>query len=149
MSVTLPLRIATAAALGVVAFAHLDVADTYTAIGDRPLSLGDQFYAQSAVAIALGVVLLALAARPLPRLDALVWAATAAFGAVSLGALVYSRYNTIPVPGFEGGFSETWEAPRAVLSAWSEGVVIVLALLGLVLALRERAGSRGDATARV
>ena len=80
----------TAAALLGVAAVHLAIAGDYTGIGKHPLSLGDQFYVQSVVAIVLGLVLLV---RP----HLLVWLATAGFAAGSLAVLVYSRYKTIPV----------------------------------------------------
>ncbi len=138
MSVTPILRVLLAAALAVVAFAHLDVADTYVEVGTKPFSLGYQFYAQAAGALLLALAVLVPFVRSWGRLDPLVWASAAGFGVISLVPLVVSRYRTIPVPGLDGGFMETWEAPRAVLSAVSESAVIVLAGAGLLLALRAR-----------
>ena len=126
---TVVLRVLTAAALVANAVIHLRIAEDYTAVGDRPLSLGDQFYAQSAVAVLLA---LALLVRP----HALVWLAAVGFSAVSLLAVVVSRYTPIPVYGFDGGWQEAWtdDARRA---AAVEAVAIVLALVGLYR-------SRGD-----
>lgn len=119
----------TAVALAVVALVHLDLAPRYASIGSP--SLGAQFRAQAVVA---GLLALVLLVRP----RAAAWAVTAAFGAASLAALVWSRYRDLPVPGFDGGFRETWEAEGAVTSAVAEAAVVVLALAGLALALRHR-----------
>ena len=120
----LGIRILAALALALNAAVHLKLADDYTAVGSRPLSLGDQFYAQSAVAVVLA---LALLIRP----HVLVWLATAAFSAVSLAALVVSRYTPIPVPGLDGGWQEAW-TDDARFAATVETIALVLALVGVV-----------------
>lgn len=139
---TLVVRAVTVVALGLVAYYHLDLASTYTLIGDRPFSLGDQFYAQSAAAILLAVAVLApLAVERLRAtvLSQLVWLGIALFAVVSLVPLVYSRYNPLPIKGFPGGWQETWDATHAVQTAWVESVLVVVALAGLVLERRAAA----------
>src|SRR5687768_14832408 len=131
---TVVLRVLAALALALNAAIHLKLADDYTAIGTRPLSLGDQFYAQSAVAIVLA---LALLIRP----HVLVWLATAAFSAVSLAALVVSRYTPIPVPGWDGGWQEAW-TDDARFAATVETVALVVALAGVVRGRGQLAGLR-------
>jgi hypothetical protein len=141
------LRVLVATALGLVAYFHLDLAGSYTAIGDRPLSLGDQFYAQSAAAIVLAVLVLVPLVRSLGRLDRLLWLGVAGFGVVSLGPLVYSRYNPLPLPlcssdtcqaAFPDGWQESWDAVHAQPTAVVEVVVIVGALVALALTARRR-----------
>jgi hypothetical protein len=117
------LRLVTALSLLGVAVVHLVIAGDYTAIGSRPLSLGDQFYAQSATAVVLAGLLLV---RP----HQLVWLASTGFAAASLAILVYSRYKTIPVPGFPPGFMETWDSRGAKPAAAFEAVALLLSAVG-------------------
>lgn len=123
MSANAVVRVLSAAALVGIGGVHLAIAGDYTVIGNRPVSLGDQFYAQSGVAVALA---LALLVRP----HLLVWLAAAGFAAGSLAVLVYSRYKTIPVPGFPGGFMETWQARGAKPAAAFEAAALVLSAVG-------------------
>lgn len=123
MNRSLVLRLLTAAALVGVAVVHLDIAGNYDGLGKHPLALSDQFLAQAVAAI---VIALALLVRP----HLLVWLAAAGFAAASLVVLVYSRYKTIPVYGFPGGFTETWDAEGAKLAAGFEAAALVLALVG-------------------
>jgi multisubunit Na+/H+ antiporter MnhC subunit len=122
-AVNLMLRVLTALALVGVAVVHLDIADGYAELGKHPLSLGDQFYAQSAIAILLAIALLV---KP----HFVIWFATAGFALGSLAVLVYSRYKTIPIYGFPGGFTETWDAKGAKPAAWFEGAALLLSLVG-------------------
>ena len=131
MNRSLLLRVLTGVALLVVAGVHIAIAGTYSGIGKHPFALGDQFYIQSVIAVVLTVALLV---RP----HLLVWLATAGFAAGSLAVLVYSRYKTIPVPGFPPGFMETWDARGAKLAAISEGAALVLSTIGAGLALKDR-----------
>ena len=149
------LRVVGALALLTVAVVHLDKAPDYVGLGTRPLSLSDQFYAQSAAAVLLALGLLAL-----PRLVArlgrrgrlgavvvpvVVWGAAAGLAAVSLAALLYSRYRPLPIPGLPGGFQEGWDVPgdlfgvaeygSAVASGVAEAVLLVVALAGLARAV--------------
>lgn len=140
------LRVLTAVALALVAYAHLDVADVYVEVGDKPFSLGYQFYAQAAGALTLAVAILIPFVRSWGKLDPLVWAAVAGFGVISLVPLVVSRYRPIPVPGLPDGFQESWSVEGAKLSAFAESAVIVLAVVGLLLALRARRSPAVGAT---
>lgn len=127
--VDLLLRLATAVALAVVAFTHLDIADLYEAVGSP--SLAATFRLQAAVAVLLAVALLV---RPVVPVRLLVLA----FSAASLGALVWSRYRCLYVPGFDSCFQETWQAPRAVSSAVAEAAALLLSAAGLALPTRRR-----------
>jgi hypothetical protein len=117
------LRALTALALLGIAVVHLDIAKNYTSVGTHPLALSDQFYAQAAMA-----VVLAIAVVGWPR--SIVWAGSALFAAGSLAVLVYSRYRTIPIHGFPGGFQETWSAKGAKLAAGFELAALALAGAG-------------------
>jgi hypothetical protein len=132
MNNTLVLRILAGIGLIGIAAVHLDIAKDYKGLGKHPLALTDQFYAQSAMAI---VLILALAVRP----HFLVWAATALFAVGSLAVLVYSRYNTIPIYGFDPGFMESWSAKGAKLAAASEALTILAAGAGAFLSKPARA----------
>lgn len=129
------LRVLTAVALVGVAVVHLRIASDYVGLGSRPLSLGDQFYAQSAAALALAVALLV---RP----HRLVWLATVLFSLASLGALVYSRYKCLPVPGFDGCFQETWEADGAKPALVFEVATLVGSAAALLLPVITRTSAR-------
>ena len=117
------LRLGTGAALIGIAGVHLQIAGTHRGIGTQPLSLDDQFYLQAATAVLLTAALLKK-----PHL--LVWLTSAAFAAGSLAVLVYSRYKTIPVYGFPGGFQESWSTRGAKPAAWFEGLALALSLAG-------------------
>ncbi|MDX6215748.1 MAG: hypothetical protein QOG99_1332 [Frankiales bacterium] len=119
----------TSAALVGFAVMHLKIAGQYRGIGRHPVSLSDQFYLQAAIAFLLAAALLARPRR-------LVWLASAAFAAGSLAVLVYSRYRTIPVYGFPGGFQEGWDADEAKPVAWIEGIALALSLAGVLKATR-------------
>jgi hypothetical protein len=115
----------TSAALGGFAVLHLRIAGEHSGIGRHPLSLSDQFYLQAALAFLL---VAALWIRP----RRLVWLASATFAAGSLAVLVYSRYRTIPVYGFPGGFQEGWNSDGAEPVAWLEGIALALSLAGAI-----------------
>lgn len=123
MSTNLVVRVLAALALVGVAVVHLAIAGDYVELGKHPISLGDQFYAQSVAAIVLAIALLVK-----PHL--LVWLAAAGFAASSLAVLVYSRYKTIPVYGLPNGFIETWDARGAKPAAYFEGAALLLTMVG-------------------
>ena len=147
MSVITGVRVLLSVALAVVAIVHLKISSNYADIGS-PLSLRGQFVLQGIGGLVLAAAVLVPLVRSLGRLDRLVWLAALGFGAVSLGPLVYSRYKPLPIPGFpKPGFQETWEVEGAVLSAFAESAVIVLALVGLALTLSARSRTREPAAA--
>ena len=129
-------RLLTALALVGVAVVHLRIAHSYTAVGDHPLALGDQFYAQSVIALLLAVAVLV---RP----AGLVWVACALFATGSLAVLVYSRYHSLPVPGFPGGFQESWDVEGAKQAAAFESAALLLSLIGGALPRRDSSGLSG------
>jgi hypothetical protein len=126
---TLALAVLTGVALVGIAVVHLRIAGNYVDFGKHPLALSDQFRAQAVVAFLLTVALLV---RP----HVLVWLATFGFAAVSLGVLVYSRYKSLPVPGLDGGFQETWAASGAKAARAWEIAALVLSALGAATSLR-------------
>jgi hypothetical protein len=128
---SLIVRVLTALALLGVAIVHLDIAGNYDGVGKHPLSLSDQFYAQSVIAILLAVALLVK-----PHL--LVWLAAIGFAVGSLAVLVYSRYNTLPIYGFPPGFQETWMAKGAKQAAVFESAAIILAGAGAALSRQRK-----------
>jgi hypothetical protein len=129
-------RLLTALALVGVAVVHLRIAHSYTSVGDHPLAIGDQFYAQSVIA-------LLLAAAVLVRPAGLVWAACALFAIGSLAVLVYSRYHPLPVYGFPGGFQESWDVTGAKPAAAFESAAVVLSLIGAALPRKDSSGLSG------
>ena len=129
-------RLLTALALVGVAVVHLRIAHSYTSVGDHPLALSDQFYAQSVIALLLAAALLV---RP----AGLVWAASVLFALGSLAVLVYSRSHTIPVYGFSGGFQESWDVKGAKLAAAFESAALLLSLIGTVLPRKDSSGLSG------
>lgn len=144
MTVISGVRVLLALSLAVVAVVHLKISPNYADIGS-PLSLRGQFVLQGIGGLVLAAAVLVPLVRSLGRLDPLVWLASLGYGVVSLGPLVYSRYEPLPIPGFPGGFQESWEVEGAVLSAVSESAVIVLALVGLALTLSARSRTREPA----
>lgn len=134
MRSTRVLALLTAVALTGIAVVHLRIADSYGKVGDHPLSIGDQFYAQSGAAILLALVLVV---RPRP----LAWAVTILFAAGALGVLVYSRYRCLPLNGFDGCFTESWDVEGARQAAWAEAAALGLSVFGWVSAV-SAAGSR-------
>ena len=136
MSQSVIMRLVTGAALVGIAVVHLQITGDHRGIGAQPLSLNDQFYLQAATAVLLTVALLKT-----PHL--LVWLTCAVFASGSLAVLVYSRYKTIPVYGFPGGFQESWSTRGAKAAAWFEGLALALSLAGAALARRGRQHPQG------
>lgn len=147
-----PLRAVAALCLLAVAAIHLDKAPDYAGLGEHPLALSDQFYAQSAAAVALAVAVLALALPALRRFERLTWIGTALFALASLVPLVYSRYAPLPLKGFPGGFQETWDVdgdlfglveayPSAVASGVAEALLLVIAASAAVRSGRSGRGA--------
>jgi hypothetical protein len=122
--VSLALRVLGAAALGVSAYLHVDLASG-PRISDGEITLAGLFIAQAVVAglVALWVLVLG---------DRLGWLAAAAVGAASLGALVLSVYVEIPSIGpFPTLYEPLWYADK-VAAAVAAGVALLVAVLALV-----------------
>lgn len=120
------LPVLTAVALVGIAVVHLKIAGNYKGLGSHPLALSDQFYAQAAGGIVLG---LALIVRP----HALVWLAAVGFAIASLAGLVYSRYKCLPIYGFDGCFQESWGVEGAKPAAYFEVTALVLGAAGAAM----------------
>jgi hypothetical protein len=128
------LRIATATALGIDAVVHWQNASAYDAVRGG-ISQGQLFRAEAAVAVAVGLLVLA---RPRPSS----WLAALLVGASALGAVLLYRYVDVgalgPLPDL---YENTWQVPGKLLSAYAEVAAVVLAGLGL---LTHRTHSRSE-----
>jgi hypothetical protein len=119
------LRVATAATLGVDAVVHWQNAPAYDAVAGA-ISQGALFRAETAVAVAVGLLILVR-----PRTSG--WVAAVLVAASALGAVVLYRYVDLgalgPLPDM---YEDTWQVPGKLLSAYAEGTAVVLAGLGLL-----------------
>ncbi len=127
------LRLLAAGTLGVSAYVHLHLAHLYRGLGDT-ITQADLFYAQGAVAAAVGLWLLVTGMR-------WAWWAAALVGASSFGAVMLYRYVDVgaigPLPNMNDA---SWQpAPDKLLSAVVEAATVVL-WLGYE-ALRRRRGA--------
>jgi hypothetical protein len=129
------LRVGTAAALGVDAVVHWQNAPAYDAV-TATLSQGALFRAEAVLAVAVGLLVLVR-----PRTSS--WVAAMLVGASALAAVLLYRYVDLgalgPLPDM---YENTWQVPGKLLSAYAEGVAVVLAALGL-LAHRHRHSRTG------
>lgn len=133
------LAVATAALLAVDAYVHLDDASFYDAVRTSVLSEGTLFRVQAAAAI---VVAIALLVRPHP----VVWTLAALVAASAAGAVLLYTYVDVgalgPLPDM---YEPTWDLPGKRASAIAEAAATLLAIAGLVVAvrLRRRAPANG------
>jgi hypothetical protein len=124
------LRVLTAGALALDAYVHASNASSYDSPLGGLLTAGNLFRAEAAVAslVALAVLLL-----PTRR----VWLLTLGVAASALGAVVLYRYVNVgaigPIPNL---YEPTWQVPGKLLSAYAEGVAVLLSGAGLLLSLR-------------
>lgn len=132
---TLVLRVLAAVGLFGLAAVHLKIAGNYDGLGKDPLALDDQFYAQAAAGIVLGIAVLV---RP----HLLVWLAALGLAVSSLAVLTYSRYKSIPIYGFDGGFQESWDASGAKLAAAFEGLAVLATGAGAALSYKAFTATR-------
>jgi len=120
------LRIITAAALGVDAFVHADLAARYDANqGTGPLSQGDLFRIEAVVSALVALALL-LTGRTL------VWIAAWLVAASAVGALLLYRYSD---PGQLGPLPDMYEPlwfREKSVAGIAEGIAVVTATLGLL-----------------
>lgn len=120
----------TAALLAVDAYVHLRDAGLYDTITTATLSQATLFRAQAAAA---GVVAIALLLRP----HLVVWAFAALVAASAAGAVLLYTYVDVgalgPLPDM---YEPTWGLPGKRVSAVAETAAALIALAGIVLALR-------------
>ncbi len=132
------LRLATAAALAIDAYAHADLVDHY-AINQNPggLSQGDLFHIESGVASLAALLIILSGWR-------LVWAFVALVAASALAAILISANYDIgsigPVPDM---YEPLWFTEKT-MTAWAEAFAIGFAVIGFALAssFRRRPAAR-------
>lgn len=118
------LRVLGAAALGVSAFVHIDIARGLPLFADGGITLMGLFMAQ-------GVVAALAALWVLLRGDTLAWLAVGAVGLASLAALVLSVYVEIPSVGpFPVIYEPIWYTEKYVAAA-AAGAAALIALVAL------------------
>ena len=126
------LALATALLLAVDAYVHFHDAHFYDSAATSTLSEGNLFRAQ---AIAAVVVAIALLVRPHP----VVWAVAVLVAAGAIGAVLLYTYVDVgalgPLPDL---YEPTWAVPGKSASAVAEGLGTLLAIIGLVVAVRTR-----------
>lgn len=126
------LALATALLLAVDAYVHFHDAHFYDSAATSTLSEGNLFRAQ---AIAAVVVAIALLVRPHP----VVWAVAVLVAAGAIGAVLLYTYVDVgalgPLPDL---YEPTWAVPGKSASAVAERLGTLLAIIGLVVAVRTR-----------
>jgi glucan phosphoethanolaminetransferase (alkaline phosphatase superfamily) len=123
---------ATAALLGVDAYVHLHDAAQYDQFHSSVLSEGDLFRIQGVVAIVV-----ALAVLIWPRV--LTWAASLLVaGSAAVAVFLYTYVNVGQLGPLPNLAENTWHEPGKVFSAVAETTAALIAVVGLVLAVRDR-----------
>lgn len=134
------LRLFGAAALAISSYVHLHGAHFYTSLGNT-ITQADLFYAQGAVAAAVGLWVLLTGQR-------LAWVAAGLVGAGSFAAVMLYRYVNVgaigPIPNM---YEPTWQTNEKLLSAYAEAAAVVIAVIALSRLLRTPPG-RGPAERR-
>jgi len=120
------LRLLGAGALAISSYVHLHLADHYTSLGDT-ITMGDLFYAEGAIAAAVGLWVLVTGGR-------WAWVATLLVAAASFGAVMLYRYVNVgsigPIPNM---YDPSWlPSPDKGMSAVAEGAGVVIAALALL-----------------
>ena len=123
------IALATAATLAIDAYVHFHDAGFYDSVRTSVLSQGMLFRVQGAVAIGVGLMLLARPRR-------LRWAGALVVVASALGAVLIYRYIDVGVLGpLPNMYEPTWALPGKVASAWAETAGTLLAALGLLISI--------------
>lgn len=136
------LRVVTAAALVVEAVIHLQLAANYQLAAPGGIGQGNIFRIESVVALAVAVVLLLRGGR-------VMFGAAAAVAASGLGAVLLYRYVDVPAFGpLPSMYEPLWFAKKTV-TAWTEAVGTLTAVLGFVLTFANRRSSSSTSVRRV
>jgi glucan phosphoethanolaminetransferase (alkaline phosphatase superfamily) len=126
------LAVITAALLAVDAYVHLRYASQYDSFKSSVMSEGTLFRIQGVVAIVVAVALLIW-----PRV--LTWVlAILVSGSAVVAVVLYTYVNVGPLGPLPNLYENTWSPPGKVPSAVAEGAACLVAIAGLVLALRAR-----------
>ncbi|GID32456.1 hypothetical protein [Paractinoplanes brasiliensis] len=131
------LAVVTAALLGVDAFVHLHDAAQYDQFRSSVMSEGDVFRIQGVVAIVVALALL-IWPRVLTWIVSLLVA-----GSAAVAVTLYTYVNVGQLGPLPNLYENTWNAPGKAFSAVAETVAALLAVAGLVMALRARSARRG------
>jgi hypothetical protein len=125
------LALCVAATMIVDAYVHLHDAAFYDVVSTKILSQGTLFRAEAAIAVFAALILIIW---PRPG----VWAVSLVVAASAFGAvLLYTYFNLGALGPLPNMFEPTWALPGKVASAWAEGGGTLLALVGLLLAVRQ------------
>lgn len=131
------LAVVTAALLGVDAFVHLHDAAQYDQFRSSVMSEGDVFRIQGVVAIVVALALLIW-----PRV--LTWTVSLLVaGSAAVAVTLYTYVNVGQLGPLPNLYENTWNAPGKAFSAVAETVAALLAIAGLVMAVRARSARRG------
>jgi hypothetical protein len=124
-SCALVVRLLAVVAFAVDAYVHASNAGIYNPPGGGLVTEGTLFRAE---ALAASLIALAVLLRPSRR----VWLAASAVAASALGAVLLYRYVNVgaigPIPDL---YEPTWQVPGKLLSAYAEGVALLLSALSL------------------
>jgi predicted acyltransferase len=119
------IRVATAGALAIDAYVHLNLASQYAESGGT-INEGVLFRVESVVAVLAALVVLATG-RLAAQLAALVVAGSA------LTVLLVSRYADLgPIGPFPNLYDPVWY-PEKLLAAYAEGTAVATALAGVII----------------
>ncbi|MCO8272933.1 hypothetical protein M1L60_20260 [Actinoplanes sp. TRM 88003] len=130
------LAVVTAALLGVDAYVHLHDAAPYDQFRSSVMSEGTLFRIQGIVAIVVALALLAW-----PRV--LTWVvALLVAGSAAVAVTLYTYVDVGQLGPLPNLYENTWSAPGKALSAVAETLAALVAVAGLVLALRARSARR-------
>jgi glucan phosphoethanolaminetransferase (alkaline phosphatase superfamily) len=121
--------------LGIDAYVHLKNASQYDSFKSSVMSEGTLFRIQGVAAIVVAIAVL-IWPRVITWLLALLVSASAA-GAVVL----YTYVDVGPLGPLPNLYENTWRAPGKLLSAVAETLGVLVAIVGLVLAMRARRGA--------
>jgi glucan phosphoethanolaminetransferase (alkaline phosphatase superfamily) len=126
------LAVVTAVLLAVDAYVHLSDASQYDSFKSSVMSEGTLFRIQGIVAIVVAVAVLIW-----PRI--LTWVlAILVSGSAAVAVVLYTYVNVGALGPLPNLYENTWNAPGKVASAVAETAAALVAIAGLVLAIRSR-----------
>jgi glucan phosphoethanolaminetransferase (alkaline phosphatase superfamily) len=126
------LAVVTAVLLAVDAYVHLSDASQYDSFKSSVMSEGTLFRIQGVVAIVVAVAVLVW-----PRV--LTWAlALLVAGSAAVAVVLYTYVNVGSLGPLPNLYENTWNAPGKVVSAVAETAAALVAIAGLILAIRTR-----------
>jgi glucan phosphoethanolaminetransferase (alkaline phosphatase superfamily) len=131
-TVTRVLAVVTAVLLAVDAYVHLANASQYDSFKSSVMSEGTLFRIQGVVAIVVAVAVLIW-----PRMLTWVLSLLVA-GSAAVAVVLYTYVNVGPLGPLPNLYENTWNAPGKVGSAVAETAAALIAIAGLVLAIRMR-----------